>query len=188
MFNSLYHRFGYCFYQVFPLRSKDPSTGNNNPCSHYKIVEHLRNNIQFPNWLAGNVNTLRNCPYIDVYRFRKGDRKLMKFLQAKVAAPFRKYSSNVTGCESGNIYIYIYIYIYITNPQQRLEIFLFTTTSRLALGPNQTAIHWVLGALSLGLKRPGSESDHSPPSSPEVKEYVKLYLHSPIHLHGVVLS
>jgi len=29
---------------------------------------------------------------------------------------------------------------------------------------------------------------NSPPSSAEVKEYVELYLHSPIRLHGVVLS
>jgi hypothetical protein len=35
-----------------------------------------------------------------------------------------------------------------------------------------------------GVKRPGRESDHSPPSSAEVKEC----LHSPIRLHGVVLS
>jgi hypothetical protein len=31
------------------------------------------------------------------------------------------------------------------------------------------------------------EADHSPPSSAEVKEWVELYLHSPIRLHGVVL-
>jgi hypothetical protein len=32
------------------------------------------------------------------------------------------------------------------------------------------------------------ETDHSPPSSAEVKEYVELYLHSPIRFHGVVIS
>jgi hypothetical protein len=32
---------------------------------------------------------------------------------------------------------------------------------------------------SLGVKRPGRKADHSPPSSPEVKEWVELYLHSP---------
>jgi hypothetical protein len=31
------------------------------------------------------------------------------------------------------------------------------------------------------------EADHSPPSSAEVKEWVELYLHSPIRIHGVVL-
>jgi hypothetical protein len=37
-----------------------------------------------------------------------------------------------------------------------------------------------------GVKRPGCEADHSPPSA-EVKG-VELYLHSPIRLHGAVLS
>jgi hypothetical protein len=60
-----------------------------------------------------------------------------------------------------------------------LEIFLFTTASRTALGPTQPPIQWVPRALSLGVKRPGSESDHSPPSSAEVKESGELYIHSP---------
>jgi hypothetical protein len=51
-----------------------------------------------------------------------------------------------------------------------LGIFLFTTASRTALGPTQPPIQWVPGVLSLGLKRPGREADHSPPSSAEVKE------------------
>jgi hypothetical protein len=34
-------------------------------------------------------------------------------------------------------------------------------------------------ALSLRVKRPGREADHSPPSSAEVKERVKLHLYSP---------
>jgi hypothetical protein len=51
-----------------------------------------------------------------------------------------------------------------------LEIFLFTTASRTALGPTQPPIQGVPGALSLGVKRPGREADHSPPSSAEVKE------------------
>jgi hypothetical protein len=45
---------------------------------------------------------------------------------------------------------------------------LFTTVSRPALGPTQSPIQWVPGALSLGVKRPGREADHSPPSSAEV--------------------
>jgi len=51
-----------------------------------------------------------------------------------------------------------------------MGIFLFTTMSRTALGPTQPPIQRVLGALSLGVKRPGREADHSPPSSTEVKE------------------
>jgi hypothetical protein len=48
-------------------------------------------------------------------------------------------------------------------------IFLFSTASRPALGPTQPTIQWVPGAISLGVKRPGCEADHSPPSSAEVK-------------------
>jgi hypothetical protein len=39
----------------------------------------------------------------------------------------------------------------------------------MALGPTQPPIQWGLGAFSLGVKRPGSEADHSPPSSAEAK-------------------
>jgi hypothetical protein len=67
-------------------------------------------------------------------------------------------------------------------------IFLFTTASRTALGPTQPLIQWVQGALSLRVKRPGREADHLPPSITEVKECVEPFLHSPIRLHGVVLS
>jgi hypothetical protein len=49
----------------------------------------------------------------------------------------------------------------------------------MALGPTQPPIQWVPGALSLGVKRPGREAGHSPPSSAEVKECVELYIHSP---------
>jgi hypothetical protein len=55
---------------------------------------------------------------------------------------------------------------------------LFTTASRTALGPTQPPIQWVPGALSLRLKRPWREADHSPPSSAEVKELAEPYIHS----------
>jgi hypothetical protein len=60
--------------------------------------------------------------------------------------------------------------------------------SRPALGPTQPPIQWVPGALSLGVKQLGREADHSPPSRAEIKECVELYLHSPIRLHGAMLS
>jgi hypothetical protein len=60
-----------------------------------------------------------------------------------------------------------------------MGIFLFTAASRTVLVPTQPPIQWVLGTLSLGVKRPGREADHSPPSSAEVKEWVELYLRSP---------
>jgi hypothetical protein len=40
---------------------------------------------------------------------------------------------------------------------------------RPALGPIQPPVQWVPGALSLGVKWPGREADHSPLSSAEVK-------------------
>jgi len=52
--------------------------------------------------------------------------------------------------------------------RQGLGIFLLTTVCRPALGPTQPPIQWVPGALSLGVKRPRREADHSP-SSAEVK-------------------
>jgi hypothetical protein len=47
---------------------------------------------------------------------------------------------------------------------------------------------WAPETISLEVRRPVREADHSPPSSAEVKEWVELYLHSSIRLHGVVLS
>jgi hypothetical protein len=36
--------------------------------------------------------------------------------------------------------------------------------------PTQPPIQWVPGALSQGVKRPGREADHSPPTSAKVKK------------------
>jgi hypothetical protein len=69
-----------------------------------------------------------------------------------------------------------------------LGIFLFTTASRTALGPTQPPIQWVPGALSLGVKRPRCEPDHSPPSSAEVKNAWSYTSNHPVRLPGVVLS
>jgi hypothetical protein len=53
--------------------------------------------------------------------------------------------------------------------QQGLGVFLLTAASRTALGPTQPPIHRVPESLSVGVKRPGREADHLPPSSAEVK-------------------
>jgi hypothetical protein len=53
--------------------------------------------------------------------------------------------------------------------------FLFSTSSRQALGLNQPFIQSVLGAVSLGVKRQGHETDHSPPTSAEIK---KMWIYS----------
>jgi hypothetical protein len=68
----------------------------------------------------------------------------------------------------------------------RVKNFVFSTLSRPALGSTQPPIQWVWGTLSLGVKWPGCEADHSSPTSAKVKKNVNLYIHSPIHLHGVV--
>jgi hypothetical protein len=51
--------------------------------------------------------------------------------------------------------------------------FLYSTSSLSVLGPTQPPIQWVPVALSpgeeRGIKRLGSEADHSPPFSAEVK-------------------
>jgi len=63
--------------------------------------------------------------------------------------------------------------------QQGLGIFLFTTMSRPALGPNKPPIQGVTGALSLVVKQLGREADHPLLSSAKVEECIVLYLHSP---------
>jgi hypothetical protein len=67
-----------------------------------------------------------------------------------------------------------------------LGIILFTTVSRKALEPTHSPIEVVPGALSLGVKWPEREADHSPPYSADVKN-AWSYTSSPsISLHGVV--
>jgi hypothetical protein len=72
--------------------------------------------------------------------------------------------------------------------RQELQIFLFTTAFRPALGPTQPPVQWVRGVLSLGAKRPGSETKHSPSPSAEVKNVWGYVSTPPISLHGVVLN
>jgi hypothetical protein len=52
----------------------------------------------------------------------------------------------------------------------------------------QPPIQWVPEALSLGIKWPGHEADHSSPSSTEDKNAWSYISTPPICLHGVVLS
>jgi hypothetical protein len=60
----------------------------------------------------------------------------------------------------------------------RVKNFLFSTPSRPALGPTQSPIQWVSWALSPGVKQPGREADHSPPTSTEIKK-MWLYTSTP---------
>jgi hypothetical protein len=52
----------------------------------------------------------------------------------------------------------------------------------------QTPTQWVPGTLSLGVKQPGREADHSPPSSAEVKNAWSYTSTPSIRLHGMALS
>jgi len=52
--------------------------------------------------------------------------------------------------------------------------FLFTTPSRPVLEPIRPTIQWLTGALSLMVKRPGCEADHS-----RGQECVELYFYTP---------
>jgi hypothetical protein len=52
----------------------------------------------------------------------------------------------------------------------RVKNFLFSTSSRPALGFTHPRIQLVPGALSPAVKQPGREADHSPPASAEVKK------------------
>jgi hypothetical protein len=56
--------------------------------------------------------------------------------------------------------------------------FLFSTSSRPALGSIQPHIQWVLVALSLGVKRPEREVDQLPPTSADVKS-IWIYTTTP---------
>jgi hypothetical protein len=44
------------------------------------------------------------------------------------------------------------------------------------------------GLFPRGVKRPGREVDHSPPTSADVKKTLGPHIHSPVSLHGVVLN
>jgi hypothetical protein len=59
--------------------------------------------------------------------------------------------------------------------------FLFATASRAALVPPKSPIQWIPGALSLGIKRPGCEADHSFRSSAEAKN-AWCYTSTPAHV------
>jgi hypothetical protein len=51
----------------------------------------------------------------------------------------------------------------------KVKNFLLSTSSRPVLGPTQSPIQLVPGAFSPGVKRPGREANHSPPTIAEVK-------------------
>jgi len=63
------------------------------------------------------------------------------------------------------------------------DIFLFSKTSRPALGPTQARIQWVPRTLSPGIKRLGLEADQSPSCSAEFKSEWSYTSTTPVCLH-----
>jgi hypothetical protein len=74
------------------------------------------------------------------------------------------------------------------NSQWGLEIFLFTTVSRMVLGPTQPPVQWVLGSLSLGVKWPGVKLTTHLHLVPRLKNVWSYTSTPPVHLNGMVLS
>jgi len=52
----------------------------------------------------------------------------------------------------------------------------------------QPPIQWIPRALTLGVKQPGQEDDHSSPSSPKILLASWCFIKQEIHFDGMVLS
>jgi hypothetical protein len=72
--------------------------------------------------------------------------------------------------------------------RQGQEIFLFSTTSRLALRHTQPPVQLELGAPSPRVKQLQCRAVHRPPYTVKNWGCISLYLHSPIYWHGTVLT
>jgi hypothetical protein len=69
-----------------------------------------------------------------------------------------------------------------------MGFFPLATASTPALGPKQSLVHWVSGALTPERKWLGREAEHLPPPSAEVKIAWSYTSIPPIRLHSVVLN
>jgi hypothetical protein len=67
-------------------------------------------------------------------------------------------------------------------------MFPFTIVFRPALWLTQPPYQRISGAVSLGVKRPERETDHSPPSSTEVRNALSVTSTPPIGPHIMVLG
>jgi hypothetical protein len=94
----------------------------------------------------------------------------------------------VLTARSSETFLYCDITTWCHNPEKNrnsqhklihLQINFYVSYHLNRLGPTKPPIQWIPVALSLGVKWPGREADHSLPSSAKVKECVELYLHYP---------
>jgi hypothetical protein len=116
-------------------------------------------------------------------------------LTMKINCKTGKYVYVITERISKTVRFLIWYYYYYKDTigwqgfdsRQRPRIFLFITLSRPALVPTEPPIQWIPEALSLEVKRPGREADHSPQSKPRSKNALNYNSNPPIRLHGVLL-
>jgi hypothetical protein len=83
---------------------------------------------------------------------------------------FRRMTRVVCGIHSFRLCFYTPFHLWpLTHITDGILLFHLSTAFRPALVSIQPPIQWVPGSLSRGVKQPGREADHSPPSSTEVK-------------------
>jgi hypothetical protein len=75
----------------------------------------------------------------------------------------------------------------VFDSRQGQEIFLFSVEIRSFLGPTQSPIQWVPGALSPEVEWDVREADRSPPSVAKLKNGGAIPP-LPIHIYGVVID
>jgi hypothetical protein len=102
-----------------------------------------------------------------------------------VSEEYREWNINLVADEERDTHIRLLYYLTTLAQLRRLQSVEWEGDYESWIGKAAILIvlkvisfQWVPGALSLGVKRPGREADHSPPSSADVKEWVELYLHS----------
>jgi hypothetical protein len=80
--------------------------------------------------------------------------------------------SKLSGCREASKILFSKLFLPQSNIVvfQGVKHFLFSTSSRPALGSTYPPIQWVPGDVSPEVKRPGSDADHSPPASAEFRK------------------
>jgi hypothetical protein len=96
--------------------------------------------------------------------------KTKKLLHLKMTSERINFRLNIVGAQWCSAGLRAGRSVLGFDSRRGLGIFLFATASRTALRPTQPPIQWITGTLSLGVKRPVSETDQSPPSSAEDEE------------------